>query len=567
MNATGRHRLPMQADQLKVDLFRALAWGLSRAGEAHVWLMFKKDLQQALKVFQPRLPMAIGLVEPSDVDELGTLYYPDDPQEAAEAAERYRERLSDGAVCFVARVDGRIVAFDWLYVGAAVGIADVPMVLPDDEVYSSDAYTDGAWRGHGIHPALNYTLLKYAQDCGYRTVYTTSRADNPRSLATLRRLGWTLSGTLLVYEPAWAPDPPRWLVLGSPHPMPVAGLASQRLPTLAELYEQQQFDGRELVASLPWSNTYGLRRGQATLYLKMVPQEHAAGLKAAVAVAEAYPDHVPQVVACNPVFESWLLAGDHGGTALHEGSSQAQLFKMIETYAALQARSTANPALLNRLPPARVDGVVQALLDFLASDAGRDVPAPVGAAFFVGRTKARRALGTVRRAQALLESHVAPARHLPVTLNHGNLQPSHAALKATGDCVVFNWTRAMSGPAGLSLHPMLGSHLPRSILLGKAAGQPGQLTAEGTLLNRYVTTLVREGYADEATLQRCLPASITAGMLLDLLHLARYPMEDPDELRIVGEQIGNRLKHVTELCDQLYDAQSRGDTQHHKLDR
>jgi RimJ/RimL family protein N-acetyltransferase len=549
----------MDRAKLQVGLFRALAQGLSRMGEAHVWLMFKKDLQQPLTPFQPKVPMAIELAEPSQMDELGTLFHPDDLEEAAEAAEAYRARFDVGAVCFVARVDGRIVAVDWLRVGAAVGIAEVPMVLQDDEVYGSDAYTAEAWRGRGIHPALNHAMLKYAQHRGYRIAYTTALADNASSLATLRRLGWTLSGTLLVYEPSWAQDRLKWLVLGSPYPMPVAGLASLRLPTLAELYEQQKFDGRELVASMPWSNTYGLRRGDATMYLKIVPQEHAPGLKAAAAVAAAYPEHVPKVVACNPVFESWLLTQDHGGAALDDCSPPPQLFKMIETYAILQARSAANSALLKRLPPAPIDGVVQALLDFLASDAGRDGPAPAGAAFFVGTAEAQRVFDAVRRAQVLLESHVAPARRLPVTLNHGNLQPSHAALAASGDCVIFNWARAMSGPAGLSLHPMLGGHVPRSVLLDAAAGQSSHSTSEGTFLDRYVTALVREGYADEETLRHCLPASITAGMLLDLLYLARYPMEDPDELQIVRDQLRTRIGHVIALCGRLFDAQSQSE--------
>lgn len=541
----------MDSAHTQLQLFRALARGLSLLGEAHVWLMFKKDLRQPLQPFEPRVPCLIEQADSSHMDELAQLHHADEQQQADDLAARYRERFGIGAHCFVARVDGRIVAFDWLRLRAAVGAAEVPMLLKDDEVYGADAYTAEEWRGQGIHPALNYSLLKYAQEQGYATVYTQARADNAQSLPTLRRLNWTLTATLLIFEPQWALDKQMWLVRGSPYPMPVAGLSSTRLLTLAEYFQQHPFEDRALIKSSPWSRTYSLRKGDSRCYLKIVPSECAADLRVAEAVARAYPEQVPKVLASNHFFEAWQLSQDHGGTALGTASPPERLLQMVQTYANLQVRSLANPGLLKQLPQTPVDGLVKTLLEFLGSDTGPENPKTAGAACFLGAADAQHCSDAVSRAQSLLEAHVAPANELPLTLNHGNLRPEHAALTSTGSCLLINWTRAVSGPAGLSLHSLLGEHVPRAVLCGGAKGCVNDGSDDQPLLSHYIKTLAIGGYADEETLRRCLPASMTVGMLLDVLFLAGCVMEDPDESEIVSQRLRTQLNHVMELCDAL----------------
>ena len=457
----------------------------------------------------------------------------------------------------MARVDGRIVAFDWLRLRAAVGVAEVPMLLKDDEVYGSDAYTAEDWRGQGIHPALNYSLLKFAQEQGYATVYTQARADNAQSLHTLRRLQWTLTATMLFFEPRWAPGKPMWLVRGSPYPMPVAGLSSTRLLTLSEYFQQHPFDERELIKASPWSRTYGLRKGNSRCYLKIVPSEFAADLRVGEAVARAYPEHVPKVIAGNHFYEAWQLTQDPGGTVLGTASPHEQLLQMVQTYANLQVRSLANPALLKQLPQTPVGGLVKTLLQFLGSDAAAESPLRAGAHRFLGAAEAQHYSDAVSRAQSLLEAHVAPANELPFTLNHGHLRPEHAVLTATGRCLLINWTRAVAGPAGLSLHALLGAQVPRSVLCRGAQGPDIDGAAAGPLLSHYIQTLARGGYAEEETLHRCLPASMTVGMLLDVLFLAGCVMDDPDESKVVSQHLRMQLDQVLELGDALREAQAR----------
>lgn len=548
----------MNLPALQVPLFRALAWGLAPLGEAHVWLMFKRDLRQPLQPYQAKVPFEIELADKSQVHELAALYHADDPRRVAAKAEIYRTRLGAGSLCFVARIEGKVVSFNWLRVRGATGAAKVPMALQDDEIYTTNAYTAEAWRGQGLHPALNYAMLKYAQDKGFRIAYTMARADNARSLVTMQRVGWVHSSALLCFEPARGQRKLRWLASGSPYPMPVAGLAAQRMPTLAELVEEQRFVGQERVQAKPWSHTYRMHRGDASFYMKVVPSEHAAKLKVAATVARAFPQHVPQLVACNYATESWLLTRDHGGAGLGEGSPLPQLVKMVQTYASLQARSVSHTQLLRSLPQTHVDGAVSRLLAFLASNAGSEGATSAGAAFFLGPAEARRFFDALSPRQGLLERHLAASKRLPCTLNHGNLRPDNAAITAAGTCVLFNWTRATAGPAGLSLHPLLDGGAPPTRLPGDedSSGEGGPTAA--SLLAHYASTLVNCGYADAQTLRAALPASIAAGLLLDVLYLSEHPMDEPDELQLVRDHLRARLNQVVELCDRLGHLEAAG---------
>jgi hypothetical protein len=254
------------------------------------------------------------------------------------------------------------------------------------------------------------------------------------------------------------------------------------------------------------------------------------------------------------VFDSWQLTQDHGGTVFGTASTPAQLLQMVQTYANLQVRSTANHALLEQLPPTPVEGLVKTLLQFLGSDANAHSPHPAAADGFLGAAEARRCFEAISQAQTLLEAHVAPATELPVTLNHGHLRPDHAVLTPSGKCLLINWTRAASWPAGLSLHSLLGAQVPGAVSAalrgGAQAGATGGPPAD-PLLSHYLQTLARGGYAEQATLNRCFPAAMTVGLMMDVLFLAGCVMDDPDESAMVSERLRTQLNHLVELCDLL----------------
>jgi hypothetical protein len=533
---------------IEVTALRALARGLSTIGDAYVWLVFHKDLREPLVPVEAKLPITIAQATAPDAAEMAAMWRADDPDDRDADAEEavFRGRLRDGSLCLVARVDGRIVAFDWIRRWKAAGPVGVPMLFADDEVYTTDAYTASAWRGHRIHPALNHAVLHRAQSDGHRIAYTMARADNAQSLPTLRRMGWTPAGTLVYWQPRWAPDKPVWLVRGSPYPLPVGRLASTRVPSLAELYTEQGLGAPELLRSLPWSTTWRLHRKHETFDLMSVPLEHAADLRVASAVARALPEAVPPIVACNYATESWMLTRDPGGTRLSSDSPPPQLLAMLEAYAELQVQAFRKP-WLTHLPAAPLTGLVDRLLAFLAWDDEVDASCDetVGAAYFIGRDDAQQLHHALEPCRAALVHHLELAMRLPHTLNHGNLHPFNAALRPDGSCVLLDWSWATSGPAGLSLHPLVGDSLPVTVLRPEGLGAVGRGEAH-PLVEHYLRTLARGAYAPEGLLRQCLPASITAGLVLDALRWAAYPMEDPAGHGLLGDRL--RLK-LTQLLD------------------
>jgi hypothetical protein len=134
---------------------------------------------------------------------------------------------------------------------------------------------------------------------------------------------------------------------------------------------------------------------------------------------------------------------------------------------------------------------------------------------------------------------------------HGSLQPKHAAVGPDGHCQLLDWTRAMAGPAGLSLQGLVGSCLPPRVLLPVAAAPTAEATDDEPLLAHYRQALVQRGYADEATLRQGLPAAIAAGLIGEVLYLARNPVWEPDDRRIVADRLGAKLELLAGLCMRL----------------
>ncbi len=537
----------VRSRKLTESRLRALGPGLSALGETYFWLMYRMDLQRAFAPVPTGVPITITLTDQTEVSELAALT-PDE-----ECEDLFRERMRAGSLCFAARVDGRIVAYNWLCLWTAVGAGDVPMLLADDEVYTADAHTADAWRGKGIHPALNRAMLVHAQEMGFKTAYTLVRDDNAASLVTMRRVGWTLSGTLLVFEPRWTPDRLRWLVSGSAYPMPVGRLASLHVRTLADLHAQRAFEGQELIQALPGSHRYRVRRGDEPFELTMVPSEHAAGVRVAAAVARAFPEQVPSVVDCNFASESWMLTREPSAARLNDQSPLPMLTAMLQTYATMQGRAAGDQGLLNKLPPARLDGLVPQVLEFLARK-GKYVAATgecAGLAFFLGVQQAKRYRDGLSRSVDMLERHLEPARRLPLTLNCGRLEPGNAVVAEDGSCMLVDWLDAVSGPAGLSLQAMVGNCLPPTVMQPGGADSPSASDGTHPLLAHYLQALASAGYADEQVLRDGLPAAITAGLLIEVLRLARYPMEDAAQRKVVADRLLDRLDRLLALCAHL----------------
>lgn len=94
-------------------------------------------------------------------------------------------RQGAGNRCLTARVDGRLVSVMWACMGKAARIDYLAQDLPlaAHEAYLCGAYTEPAFRGHGIAPAMSVELLRRLREEG---ITRAIRATWPENTAALR---------------------------------------------------------------------------------------------------------------------------------------------------------------------------------------------------------------------------------------------------------------------------------------------------------------------------------------------------------------------------------------------
>ena len=311
------------------------------------------------------------------------------------------------------------------------------------------------------------------------------------------------------------------------------------------------FDTTELVSDAPWAKSYRLSRGKEAAYLKLLPSQQAGVLEPLAALARRFPVRIPKVLAYDAA-RGWLISAQHGGRTLDYDAESQDLMALTQAYADLQANSAREPALFNGLPRPVVSELPQRLLDFLRPQVGvaAQRPSAVSADYFLGADDAAKYHRTIERRAALLQRHLAAAAALPPTINHGDLRPPNAAISGDGSCVILDWDDALVGPAGMSMHGLFGGcTVPTVLLSGSVVAQAAAATPDGRLINAYIDTLAAAGYADAATLRRCLPASMCAGMMQFMLNFAQFPGETEREL--VQDTLERRLDNLLDLCDWL----------------
>ncbi len=529
---------------------------LSHVGDCRVWLMYRKDLGPELLPYQARIPIEIEIAELDDADRLAALSLPHDPPQAESRARIFRDRIAAGSLCFVARVDGASVAYNWVRIGTAIGAHGVRMQFADDEIYTTDAHTERAWRGQGIHPALNHAMLAHARWLGFRTAYTLVRSDNIRSAVTMPRVGWQHAGTLLHFVPHWGKKRPIWLTRGCIHPMRADPPESRgepsdaRQPGLSEILER--FGQRELISARSWSNTYRLSDGAETVWLKIVAPGQGPTLRLPGLLAREFSGQVAHVLACDSGEQGWLLMRDHAGVSVTEATQAQRRRQLTEGYAQLQARAARMPLLLAAAQPVDVMGALPRLIRFLQAAETVDPRGRVGASCFIGAAQAQRVCDLLLPRADLLQRFWAPAAELPPTLNHARLGLDNMAVRDDGSWVMTSWDGALTGPAGVSMSRVFGGTVRSLRLIGACDSHRDPAdTQDAESLRLYRHNLAAGGYATEALLRRALPAAIALGPAIRLESLACRPTDDLQQVDSVRRLVGELLAQIVELADWL----------------
>jgi aminoglycoside/choline kinase family phosphotransferase len=125
-----------------------------------------------------------------------------------------------------------------------------------------------------------------------------------------------------------------------------------------------------VVHERPWSRVLRVPTVEEDLYLKQCAPVQAFEVPLTVALAERWPDRVPQVVAADPE-RAWLLLRD-AGTRLRESGDLGTYTRALELYGELQREEVAHVDELLALgvPDVRLPVVAAAYEPFFEDDHG-----------------------------------------------------------------------------------------------------------------------------------------------------------------------------------------------------
>ena len=147
-------------------------------------------LSEPISEVKPRLPIAIGLLQESEVDDYVNF------QPKADAAE-VRSKLKSGDLCIIARYEGHIVNAGWVSTRrTSVEYVGREIQLSQGEVYAYDTYTSPRLRGQNISAARSVWMLRYFQEAGYKRVIGTVVPENKSSIRASEKAGYRPYGVM-----------------------------------------------------------------------------------------------------------------------------------------------------------------------------------------------------------------------------------------------------------------------------------------------------------------------------------------------------------------------------------
>ena len=158
------------------------------------------------------LGYSIEHAQDNEIDYICDLLTRDQP------AHVVRARWREGHHCFVAKIDGRVVGYDWIAF-SSVQEQEYRIELQSSDAYCLDAYTVPEHRGKGVHYALLFALLQHAAQSGKTRVFTAVSLYNVNSWKSHLRMGWQRQYTIGYFRPYFTPSRLPWLFLSTRYPI------------------------------------------------------------------------------------------------------------------------------------------------------------------------------------------------------------------------------------------------------------------------------------------------------------------------------------------------------------
>jgi tetratricopeptide (TPR) repeat protein len=325
--------------------------------------------------------------------------------------------------------------------------------------------------------------------------------------------------------------------------------------TVAAIQWAAKFMGTITVEKLsdrPWAKTYKLVDEAGYAYLKILPPAMRSAITSMTEVSAQFPKNMPTIIASDSK-KGLVLQKDHGGKDLSRSAGEMERTKILQTYASIQARCTAQNIGSATLPTVNLATLIEDLLKFLSpsEDLSTISGAKVHADYFLSKKACRRYASLIKKRQSVLQIFINKASALPDTINHCDLRPSNAAADAMGNTILYDWDEAVAGPAGLSLHALFSGcisviavmHKDPLFIDARSLQQPQRE------LTSYVDTLVASGYSDHQTLLESLSSAAVAGMIHYLISASRFPRNSKRYKRAIRKNLTKRLSALLDACD------------------
>jgi len=185
-----RHALAQAVARFHAEGVRGVWFrALSKLGYRRL-ILVARPLEEPIPDVEPRIPLAIDLLQRSEVAE----YLEFRPDTAAAEVEA---RLEGGQLCFVARHEGRIVSARWAAVGRAwIDYLSCQMPMAADEVCPYDQFTRVRYRGQDAAPATTVAMLRHLREAGYRRTVGTILPGNEASVRASAKTGYRPIGRI-----------------------------------------------------------------------------------------------------------------------------------------------------------------------------------------------------------------------------------------------------------------------------------------------------------------------------------------------------------------------------------
>lgn len=192
---------------------------VSPFGELLVYSYFRFDLTEPVELHEAGIEIFVAPLTEDEIPQVVPVilnsYNPARRalESTSSVTEMIEQRRARGATCFVARRKGRIVHYNWTFVGAYEG-SEARIVLMNSAAHCDDGFTEEGSRGQGVHAAVNSRMLIHLQQLGFERAYTRATRDNVSSAKALHRVGWERFATLAVFTPLWSKRIFSWTLRG-----------------------------------------------------------------------------------------------------------------------------------------------------------------------------------------------------------------------------------------------------------------------------------------------------------------------------------------------------------------